>query len=166
MKQMACDNCGTETFGVQEGGHLWCPHCGCSMRNTPHFVTGYCQSHSARTQVYNRRKRFGAYIQRVCKNVSVLQKYYDILDLYSMFELCWMRNPRKRKYFFAKPVMLKVCCRLLDLDTEGLPSLKDKNREVDQENQLQQLRSTKTWKYSMRVKDDSKTSADVAGNSD
>ena len=133
------------------------------MEDTPKFVVGYCQSHSARNQVYNRRKRFGEYIQRVCKNVSVLRRYYDILDLYAMFELMWVRNPSKRKYFFAKPVMLKVCCRQLKLDVAGLPSLKDRNREVDQENQLRALTQLPMWKSNLKLKHDSKTLHDVEG---
>ena len=158
-----CKTCGTETFGVEDGGFLWCTHCGCRMEDAPKFVVGYCQSHSARNQVYNRRKRFGEYIQRVCKNVSVLRRYYDILDLYAMFELMWVRHPSKRKYFFAKPVMLKVCCRQLKLDVKGLPSLKDRNREVDQENQLRALTQLPMWKSNLKLKHDSKTLHDVEG---
>ena len=157
-----CKSCGTETFGIEDGGFVWCPDCGNRMHDAPKFVVGYCQSHSARNQVYNRRKRFGNYIRRVCKNVSVLQRYYDILDLYGTFELCWVRTPAKRKYFFAKPVMLKVCCRHLNLDTTGMPSLKDKNRELDQEQQLYALTKLPLWKHHIQLHD-SETLRNVAG---
>ena len=149
---MVCPHCGAATHGIEEGNHVWCDVCGRSMRESPMFVVGFHQSHSARSQVYCRRKRFAKYIQRVCSKPAVLQNFYQILDLYSQYELVWTRTPSKRKYFFAKPVMLKVCCQMLDIDTEGLPALKDINREVDQAGQLAELRATQLWRLSYGVK--------------
>ena len=144
--------CGTETHGIHEDSGVWCPACGSSLGIGPRFVVGYCQSHSRRNQVYSRRKRFGKYVQRVVVDKRILRAYYRILDLYSQYEFVWMSTPSKRKYFFAKPVMLKVCCAVLDLPTEGLPCLKDQSREADQARQLEELRATECWRASYQMK--------------
>ena len=144
-----CSNCNTETVGIQECGHVWCPGCGSSIKTQTVYVTGYAQSHSCRTQIYSRRKRFGHYVQSVCHgNFSVLQKYHDILDLYSQCEFCWLRNKQnsQRIYFFAKPVMLQFCCKLLKLSLNHLPSLKDKNREINQHEELDSIHHCDLWK--------------------
>ena len=110
----------------------------CQFCNTG-VVTGYCQSHSSRTQVYCRSQRFGKYISS--RSPSVLHKYNDLLDLYSLFEFVWTHNQNltKRTYFYAKPVVLKLCCEILGLDTENLPGLKDPLRELDQIQELKNL---------------------------
>ena len=158
---MRC-KCGTETHGIHEENGLWCESCGASLGVGPVFVVGYCQSHSRRNQVYSRRKRFGKYIQRVVENRATLRHYYKILDLYSQYEFVWMSTPSERKYFFAKPVMLKVCCEVLGLDTEGLPSLKDRNREADQARQLESLRATDCWQQSYAMKNDSQATFSIS----
>ena len=146
--------CGTETHGIQEDNGLWCETCGASLGMGPRFVVGYCQSHSRRNQVYSRRKRFGKYLQEVVDDVRILRAYYRILDLYSQYEFVWMGTPSTRKYFFAKPVMLKGCCQVLGLPTDDLPSLKDKNREIEQAKQLESLRATTCWQQSYAMKND------------
>lgn len=154
---MRC-TCGTETHGIQEENGLWCESCGASLGEGAVFVVGYCQSHSRRNQVYSRRKRFGKYVLSVVHNKTILRAYYKILDLYSQYEFVWMATPSERKYFFAKPVMLKVCCAVLDLCSEAdlgrLPSLKDRNREADQARQLESLRATECWRQSYAMKND------------
>ena len=143
---MKCPSCNTETFGIQDGVHLWCDSCGTALKNSPVFVTGYCQSHSRKNQIYSRRKRFGKYIQSVCHQKTVLHSFYDILDLYSRFEFTWTSCDSKRIYFFAKPVMLRICCELLGISTDDLPSLKDKNRVKEQLMELTNLKKSPTWK--------------------
>jgi len=143
---MICPSCNTETFGVQDEVNLWCDNCGHCLRDSPVYVTGYCQSHSCKNQIYSRRKRFGKYLQTVCHQSSVLQSFYDILDLYSRFEFTWTQSETKRIYFFAKPVMLRFCCEMLGLDTDNLPSLKDKNRIKEQARELSTLRLCALWK--------------------
>lgn len=143
---MKCPSCNTETLGIQDGVHLWCDGCGISLKSSPVYVTGYCQSHSCKNQIYSRRKRFGKYLQSVCHQKSVLHSFYDILDLYSRFEFSWTQSKSKRIYFFAKPVMLRVCCELLGICTDNLPSLKDKNRVKEQAMELATLRTSPVWK--------------------
>ena len=116
------------------------------MREQMRFVTGYCQSHSCRTQVYCRVKRFGKYVSRVANQYSVLQHYNDLLDLYSCFEFAWNRSTTSNRiYFFAKPVMLKLCCELLKLKPTKIPRLKDKLRELEQIRELMLLKETHPW---------------------
>ena len=116
------------------------------MREQMRFVTGYCQSHSCRTQVYCRVKRFGKYVSRVANQYSVLQHYNDLLDLYSCFEFAWNRSTTSNRiYFFAKPVMLKLCCELLKLKPTNIPRLKDKLRELEQIRELMLLKETHPW---------------------
>ena len=53
-------------------------------------------------------------------------------------------NLVRESIFFAKPVMLQACCQLLGIEAD-LPSLKDKNRELDQHVDLQKIRNSVTW---------------------
>ena len=143
---MICPSCNTETFGVQDEVNLWCDCCGNVLQESPVWVTGYCQSHSCKNQIYSRRKRFGKYLRTVCHNSSVLQSFYDILDLYSRFEFIWTKSASSRIYFFAKPVMLRHCCEILKISTDNLPSLKDKNRIKEQARELRTLKEGMLWK--------------------
>ena len=151
---MLCDRCNTEVYGMHENNTVWCENCGHAMKSAIQFVTGYCQSHSSRTQVYCRVKRFGKYITRVTTDTSVLQRFNEILDLYSCFEFAWNKNrPLSiRTYFFAKPVILKKCCEIMDLKPEKLPSLKDASRERDQFGELARLQETIEWKSMHAIK--------------
>ena len=138
---MNCQNCNTETTGIQDGSHLWCTNCGSNIQHNPQFVTGYSQSHQCKSQIYSRRKRFRKYIQQVCP--SVLQ--YKVLDLFSNIEFCWTKSPSRRIYFFAKPVMVQFCCNALGISGD-LPCLKDKHRENDQLAELGSLLNGPVWK--------------------
>jgi len=83
-------------------------------------------------------------VRQVCPQISNLP---DILDLYSSLEFTWgcYKKKSKRIYFFAKPVMLQVCCGLLGMDTSSLPRLKDKTREKEQHEELASLQKTQAW---------------------
>ena len=151
---MFCNNCSTEVSGIQDDNAIWCENCGTAIRAEVQFVTGYGQSHSCRTQVYCRVKRFGKYISRVTTDASVLQNYHRILDLYSCFEFAWQRNLKEssRIYFFAKPVVLKLCCEMLKLKPQNLPALKDRQRETDQIDELNWLKEQVCWKSMYQIK--------------
>ena len=153
---MQCPYCNT-VGGILDGNDVWCDTCGRSIKQEMQYVTGYCQSHFSRSQVYCRVKRFGKYITRVCRDPAVLQYYYDILDIYSCFEFAWMRHLQQsnRIYFFAKPVMLKVCCEILSIKA-SLVGLKDRNRELEQLRELKSLQTTAAWQSMMSVKSGSK----------
>ena len=151
---MLCNRCNTEVSGIRDGNVIWCDNCGSAMKHEVQYVTGYCQSHSCRTQVYCRVKRFGRYISRVTKEPSVLQHYHQLLDLYSCFEFAWIRNKAasSRIYFFAKPVLLKLCCELLKLKPQNIPALKDRLRERDQIRELMGLKQTEHWRSMHHIK--------------
>ena len=151
---MLCPTCSTEVDGIHDDNAIWCDQCGTAIKAEVQYVTGYCQSHSCRTQPYCRVKRFGKYISRVTKDASVLQNYHRILDLYSCFEFAWQRNLGRssRIYFYAKPVLLKLCCDLLKLKPQNLPALKDKQRESDQIAELNWLKSLTCWKSMHGIK--------------
>ena len=151
---MLCNSCSTEVSGIHDGNAIWCENCGTAIKQEVRYVTGYCQSHSCRTQVYCRVKRFGKYISRVTNDPSVLQHYHKLLDLYSCFEFAWIRNKEasSRIYFFAKPVLLKLCSELLKLKPQNLPRLKDKIRELNQIQELMGLKETIHWKSMNTIK--------------
>ena len=151
---MLCPNCSTEVWGIRDDNAIWCDNCGTAIKEDVQYVTGYCQSHACRTQPYCRVKRFGKYITKVTNDTSVLQHYHTILDLYSCFEYAWQRNLDKstRVYFYAKPVLLRLCCDLLKLEPQNLPALKDKQRENDQIQELGWLRSLDCWQSMYAVK--------------
>ena len=151
---MLCGSCNTEVYGIYDDNAVWCDQCGHAMKSHIEFVTGYCQSHSSRTQVYCRVKRFGKYIARVTTDASVLQHFHQLLDIYSCFEFAWDKNRDKsiRTYFYAKPVLLKKCCEIMKLEPENLPSLKDATRERDQFRELEVLAKTIEWKSMYDIK--------------
>ena len=151
---MLCDRCNTEVYGIHDDNAVWCENCGHAMKSDIQYVTGYCQSHSCRTQVYCRVKRFGKYISSVTKDTSVLQHYHQLLDIYSCFEFAWSRNRDKsvRTYFYAKPVLLKKCCEVMKLKPQKLPGLKDLSRERDQFKELSNLQETYEWKSMNHIK--------------
>ena len=94
-----------------------------------------------RRQAYSRAKRFQKYLRHVLQHSSVkadlLQNFNDIMDIYAAFEFLWRSGRNStRKYFYAKPVMLKAACALLGISHETLPSLKDLEREEVQRAEL------------------------------
>ena len=70
-----------------------------------------------------------------------MQKFDEIMDIYSAFEFLWHSGLNSsRKYFYAKPVMLKAACSLLGICCDSLPSLKDLEREAVQNIELEKLK--------------------------
>ena len=147
---MECPSCHETTSGIIEEASLWCDKCGNRIRDNYEFVTGFNNKHSApRQQVYCRAKRFTKYIQTKCNVPEVKLHIYDIVDVYSALEFTWCchRALSERIYFFAKPVMLKFCCAVLQLPLhDGLPALKDKSREETQYQDLMALADTPTFR--------------------
>ena len=146
---MECPHCKQQTPGIIDQNHLWCDKCGVSIRSHCEFVPSYNNCHYApRQQVYSRVKRFMKFVRDLA-NPLVIRKFDAIVDLYSSFEFTWTcnRESSKRIYFYAKCVMLQVCCELLDVKTE-LPKLKDRTREIDQHRELNILSKTEAFKVS------------------
>jgi hypothetical protein len=146
---MECPSCHAQTPGIIDESSLWCDKCGTCIRANYVFVVGYHNRHTApRQQIYCSAKRFTKYVQKHCSSMKhIMEDVNDIIDMYSSLEFAWCchRSLSKRIYFFAKPVMLKFCCALLELSLEGLPKLKDKNREVVQFQDLLSLQGTPTF---------------------
>jgi len=142
---MECSSCGQLTPGIIDDSSLWCDKCGTCLKTQVEWVHSYDQlKRASRQQVYCRVKRFTKWVRQVCPQISNLP---DILDLYSSLEFTWgcYKKKSKRIYFFAKPVMLQVCCGLLGMDTSSLPRLKDKTREKEQHEELASLQKTQAW---------------------
>ena len=149
---MECPVCKARTPGIIEDNALWCNQCGVRIQANTEFVPSYNQRYGVIQQVYSRLKRFTKYMQLL--NIpEVLADVYRILDLYSSFEFTWTCNRKmsRRIYFFAKPVMLRMCCKLLHIEC-ALPGLKDKMREREQYCELLALMETATFKISIQTK--------------
>ena len=146
---MECPDCGIVNV-IHEGGHLWCSLCGTSIQEKPQYVIGYNNSHYIpRQQIYNRQKRFNKWVLVKCGHRSdVLSKMRPILDHFRCYEFTFhiRKDLTKRIYFFAKSVMLKICCEHVNVSIEGLPTLKDINREIDQKKELIEMQKTDDWK--------------------
>ena len=147
---MECPSCHETTPGIIDESSLWCDKCGTCIRANYVFVTGFQNRHSApRQQIYCRAKRFTKYVQKHCRVMRhIMGNIDDIIDLYSALEFAWCchRALSKRIYFFAKPVMLKYCCAILQLSLVGLPELKDKNRELVRFEDLTIIKGSATFR--------------------
>ena len=132
-----CENCKTHPNVCMEQNSAWCMLCGCELAHETVYVRGYSNPQTyRRRQVYSRTKRIRAYIIKSLDSLpqsivkAVLDHLDAILDIYGIIEFAWRSGVNSvRKYFFAKPVMFYVCCSLLGIETDSLPSLKDKTRE-------------------------------------
>ena len=147
---MDCSHCGTKVRGIYEMNHIWCSQCGQSLKEQPEFVVGFQNPHYVpRQQIYNRQKRFAKWALNKCAARSdVLKEMRNILNYFSCYEFVWNCHKQisKRIYFFAKPVMLQVCCNHVGVSQKDLPCLKDGTREVDQKIDLKKLFETSSWK--------------------
>ncbi len=145
---MECHSCGITNTGIMEMNNIWCTNCGISMKAAPMYVVGYDNQHYCpKQQVYNRLKRFSKWTLDRVERKDILSAMRQIMDYFTCYEFVWHmhKDLTKRIYFFAKPVMLKVCCKILGISIEGLPSLKDLERESDQMMQIEKLVKTSAW---------------------
>ena len=147
--EFTCDDCPQDTAKVREGCTMWCTGCGAELGSCTVYLRGYANPMvHVRRQAYSRAKRFQKYLRRVIKHSAVaedlLQNFDAIMDIYSAFEFLWHSGFNScRKYFYAKPVMLKAACSLLGICCDSLPSLKDLEREVVQNLELDTLKKEK-----------------------
>ena len=125
---------------------MWCTGCGAELGKSPVYLRGYANPMvHVRRQAYSRAKRFQKYLRHVIQHSKVsedlLQNFDEIMDIYSAFEFLWHSGFNStRKYFYAKPVMLKAACSLLGICCDGLPCLKDLMREEVQNVELEKLK--------------------------
>ena len=120
------------------------------MKFTPKYIQSYNNQHYVpRHQVYDRLKRFAQWTLARVKRPDIRSALREIMNHFSCYETTWhfRKDLTTRIYFFAKPVMLKVCCKHLDINTDGLPSLKDLDREADQMKQLVRLTKIPEWDW-------------------
>ena len=137
--------------------NIWCTNCGVSMKESPNYVVGYANQHYVpRQQVYDRLKRFAKWTLERVERQDIRKAMRQIMNHFACYEFTWHvhKELTTRIYFFAKSVMLKVCCNHLGINTDGLPSLKDLEREADQMVQLKSLTQTAAWVavYQSKVK--------------
>ena len=143
--EFTCKDCPEHTLTARDGCTMWCAGCGADLGRSPVYLRGYANPMThVRRQAYSRAKRFQKYLRHVIKHCKVtellLQNYDAILDIYSAFEFLWQTGfDSSRKYFYAKPVMLKAACCLLGICCDRLPSLKDPEREAVQNLELDRL---------------------------
>ena len=142
-----CKHCETHPDVCIAENSVWCTSCGCQLAHETVYVRGYSNPQTyRRRQVYSRTKRFRGYTLKILDDLpqgtssAVLELLNAILDIYGIIEFAWRSGVNSvRKYFFAKPVMLYVCCSLLGIDTDSLPSLKDKARESCQYTEIAKI---------------------------
>ena len=143
--EFTCTECPDNTIQVTEGNTVWCSGCGAELGKRPVYLRGYANPIThVRRQAYSRAKRFQRYLRHVIQYSAVaaelLQNFDAIMDIYSAFEFLWQTGFKSsRKYFYAKPVMLKAACMLLGICPDSLPSLKDLEREGVQNKELVRL---------------------------
>lgn len=145
---MECSHCGVTNIGIMEMNNIWCTQCGVSMKAKPQYIVGFNNQHyQPKQQVYDRLKRFAKWTLDRVERKDVLRSMRAIMNYFSCYEFVWHvhKELTNRIYFFAKPTMLKVCCKQLGIPIEGLPSLKDPERERDQFEQLGRLVKTTAW---------------------
>ena len=127
--------CEHENTTFSEGEKV-CTDCGL-MLGEQVFITSYNRTFSYRKQpVYSRQKRFYHFIlsQRESK---INENLEDIMVLFGKLEFFWSLNRHKtRKYFFNRFVTLVFILTTLSISTEGMRTLKDKERVQVQMNDM------------------------------
>ena len=109
-------------------GEKCCTDCG-RMLGDVVFVSSYNHTCAYRKQpVYSRQKRFYQFV--TSSKVPVVWEHLEnIMLLFGQLEFFWGVKPvSKRKYFFNRFVCLVFILQQLHIDTEGMRTLKDKER--------------------------------------
>ena len=136
--------CEHENTTFSEGEKV-CTDCGL-MLGEQVFITSYNRTFSYRKQpVYSRQKRFYHFIlsQRESK---INENLEDIMVLFGKLEFFWSLNRHKtRKYFFNRFVTLVFILTTLSISTEGMRTLKDKERVQVQMNDMDEIIKNSVW---------------------
>ena len=116
-----------------------CTDCGLIF-DEPVYITSYNRSFSyRRPPVYSRQKRFYHFVLSV-GNSCIFQVLENIMTLFGRLEFFWTFQPnRSRKYFFNRFVTLVFILKELSIDTEGMRTLKDKERVQIQMNDMAEI---------------------------
>ena len=109
-----------------------CTDCGLIF-DEPVYVTSYNRCFSYRRQpVYSRQKRFYHFVLSI-GNPDIFQNLENIMLLFGRLEFFWSCQPfRSRKYFLNRFVTLVFILKKLSINTEGMRTLKDKERVQNQ----------------------------------
>ena len=120
-------------------GEKCCTDCGLMLDEIV-FVSSYNQIYSYRRQpVYSRQKRFYHFLLDA-KNPVIFQNLENIMTMFGKLEFFWgIRPVTTRKYFFNRFVCLVFILQKLNVDTEGMRTLKDKDRVFDQMQVMTQI---------------------------
>ena len=113
-------------------GEKVCIDCGLLMGDKM-YITSYNRVFSYRRQpIYSRQKRFYHFLIS-SGNPVIFQNLEDIMTCFGKLEFFWsMKKPKTRKYFFNRFVTLVFILKHLSVNTEGMRTLKDKERVDDQ----------------------------------
>ena len=111
-----------------DAGEKCCTDCGL-MLDEILFVSSYNQTYTYRRQpVYSRQKRFWHFLL-ASKNPVIFLNLENIMIMFGKLEFFWnMRTITSRKYFFNRFVCLVFILDQLGINTEGMKTLKDKER--------------------------------------
>ncbi len=109
-------------------GEKVCTDCGL-MLGEQQYITSYNRVFSYRRQpVYSRQKRFYHFAQSTAEPL-VFQNLENIMLLFGRLEFFWsLKLNKSRKYFFNRFVTLVFILEYLSIGTEGMRTLKDKER--------------------------------------
>ena len=124
-------------------GEKCCTDCGL-MLGEQLYITSYNRTFSYRRQpVYSRQKRFYHFVLSTGQPL-IFQNLEDIMTLFGKLEFYWSLKPnRTRKYFFNRFVTLVFILKFLNICTEGMRTLKDKERvELQMGNMAQILKNS------------------------
>ena len=122
-----------------DAGEKCCTDCGLMLDEIV-FVSSYNQIYTYRPQpVYSRQKRFYHFLL-ASKNPVIFQNLEDIMTMFGKLEFFWgMRPVTTRKYFFNRFVVLVFILEQLNINTEGMRTLKDKDRVANQMQVMRQI---------------------------
>ena len=130
--------CKHERTAFTEGEKV-CIDCGLLMGEQM-YITSYNRVFSYRRQpIYSRQKRFYHFLIS-SENPVIFPNLENIMTCFGKLEFFWsMKRPKNRKYFFNRFVTLVFILNHLSVDTEGMRTLKDKDRVADQLNSMSEI---------------------------
>jgi len=122
---MVCEH----TNQIWAEGQKVCTDCGLVFPNSVQYIFSYNHQSARRRQpLYSRQKRFYHFILQL-GNDTILKHHMTIMDYFGKIEFHYsICPPTNRQYFFNKRVVLFWIMTILELNTTGVHTLKDKLR--------------------------------------
>ena len=131
--------CEHENYTFTEGQKC-CTDCG-SYLGERVYITSYNRSFSYRRQpIYSRQKRFYSFITSI-HQPYIMENMEDIMTLFGRLEFFWNSSIHRnsRKYFYNRFVILVFILDTLNINTDGMRTLKDKERVEIQMNAMNEI---------------------------